>query len=96
MKKALTVVKNTVYHYVDGVRVNWIHSGLTGDCSELSGNCSGLRGDCSRLSGDCTGLSGDCSRLSGDCSELRGDLDQCEITVEERIAGIDIDTLVNI
>ena len=71
------------------------YSGLSGNCTELSGNCTGLSGDCSGLSGDFSELIGDCSRLSGDCSGLRGDLDDCEITEEDRQAGVRIDNLIS-
>ena len=66
---------------------------LVGKHRGLSGNCSNLRGDCSSLRGNCSSLRGDCSSLRGDCSGLSGDLDLCEITDEERRAGIDINDL---
>ena len=77
MKKLL---KNTDLKICDSKK----HSG----CSDLSGDCSDLSGDCSGLYGNCSGLSGDCSRLSGDCSGLYGDFDACEISPEERAAGV--------
>jgi hypothetical protein len=53
-----------------------------------------LTGNCSRLSGNCSGLSGNCSGLSGDCTELSGNLDDCQITDDERSAGVNITELI--
>ena len=44
--------------------------------------------------GDCTWLRGDCSGLRGDCSELRGDFDNCDLTKEDRIKGVEIKDLI--
>ena len=66
---------------------------LRGDCTDLRGDCSGLWGDCSGLSGNCSGLSGDCTGLSGNCTDLRGDLNDCEISDDDRINGLDISSL---
>jgi hypothetical protein len=46
------------------------------------------------LRGDLTGLRGDLTGLRGDATGLRGDVDRCEITADERIAGISADALV--
>jgi len=69
-------------------------SELRGDCSELSGNCSGLWGDCSGLRGDCSELSGNCSGLWGDCSGLWGDCSECNLTEQEKLDGVNIQSLV--
>ena len=79
MKKALKKEPN-LYHIIGGVMVVGPNPELRGDCSGLVGDCSGLRGDCSMLRGNCTGLS--------------GDLDECDITKQDRIEGVDISTLV--
>ena len=82
---------------------------LDGDCSLIFGDCSGIcgsvediEGDVSDLTGDVSGLAGDISALCGFCAGawgnatgFCGDLDGCEITKEERKAGVAIDTLVN-
>ncbi len=60
--------------------VDGVHSRLTGNLSGLWGHCAGLRGNCTGLTGDCSGLT--------------GDLDECEITDEDRVRGIDVRTLV--
>ena len=86
MKKALRKSVG-LYHIVNGERVAGSYLGLSGDCTELWGDCSGLRGDCSGLRGSCSGLWGDCSGLSGN-------LDECEITDEERAAGVVIEELI--
>ena len=40
------------------------------------------------------GLSGDVDGLRGDVSGLSGDVDKCEITEDERNAGLDVESLV--
>lgn len=87
MKKLLTKKTYVLYHYVDKTIVE-------GANPNMSGNCTELTGDCSWLIGNCSGLSGDCTELSGDCSGLSGDLDECEITDEDRVKGVDISDLV--
>jgi hypothetical protein len=49
----------------------------------LRGDVTGLWGDVSRLRGDVTGL-------WGDATGLRGDIDDCDITQEDRDAGVHI------
>ena len=71
--------------------------GLSGDISGLYGNISsGLYGNISSgLSGDISsGLSGDISGLYGDIGGLYGDIDECDISDEERGAGIDVSDLI--
>ena len=66
-----------------------ISSRLYGDISELSGIISiGLYGVIS------SELSGDISGGYGDVSNLSGNIDSCEITDEERKAGININDLI--
>ena len=47
------------------------------------------------LRGDVSGLSGDVSGLRGNVSGLSGDFDDCDITDDDRLAGINVDDLVN-
>ena len=64
-------------------------SNLTGDVSNLRGDVSYLlRGDVSNLRGDVSNLRGNVSYL------LRGDVDDCEITKDERNAGVNIEDLI--
>ena len=85
----------SIYHYNElRKKVFGINRKMRGDCSLLSGDCSKLYGDCSELRGDCTELRGDCTGLCGGCSELSGDFDMCEITAEERAAGLLVNDLV--
>ena len=53
---------------------------VTGKNPDMEGNCSRLEGDYSGLEGDCTGL--------------EGDFDECEISVSERLKGLQISELV--
>ena len=87
MRKALTkTTKKKCWYFVDGKKIDGVPSGLRGDVSGLSGDVSDLRGDVS-------GLRGDVSGLRGYVSDLSGYVDECEITDEERKAGIDISDL---
>ena len=47
MKKSLKRVKNTIYYYVNEVRVKGSPSCVFGDLSGISGDLSGIRGDLS-------------------------------------------------
>ena len=47
-----------------------------------------------RIFGDIGGLSGDISGLYGDIGGLYGDIDECDISDEERGAGIDVSDLI--
>ena len=81
MKRKLTrEPKSTLYHLLNGERVDGAPQWLRGDCSGLYGDCTGLRGNCTGLRGNCTGL--------------RGDLDGCELTASERTAGMRLFDLV--
>ena len=57
---------------------------------------SGTRHDgCpSWLRGDVSGIRGDVSGISGNVSWIRGDVDDCKISNEERMRGIDISDLI--
>lgn len=43
---------------------------------------------------DRSNLSGNCTSLYGDCSELRGNFDECELTVNDRKNGVNIQDLL--
>ena len=89
MKKSLTRVEKTCWYFdASGKRVIGTHLNLRGDVSDLRGNASGLWGNVS-------GLRGDVSDLRGNVSGLRGDFDDCDITDDERLAGMNVDDLVN-
>ena len=47
-----------------------------------------------KLIGNVSGLSGNVSGISGDVSGLSGNVDDCEISPNDRKAGIDIQELV--
>jgi len=86
MKKTLTKTNN-LYHIKNGIRIEGIHSGL-------SGNISGLHGEVSGLSGEVSGLSGNVTGLSGNVTGLSGALDDCEISDEERVKGVNVKDLI--
>jgi hypothetical protein len=87
MKKMLKQTQSGLYHYADGNKIEGENPAMSGNCSELRGNCTGLYGNCS-------GLTGDCSGLTGDCTGLTGNLDDCQITDDERSAGVNITELI--
>jgi len=87
MKRKLHIIDYELFHYKNGQIVPGLHEKLIGNVSGLSGNVSGIRGDVSGLRGDVSGLSGDVSGLSGN-------VDDCEISPNDRKAGIDIQELV--
>jgi len=84
----------SLYHLVDGLKVDGPSDFLTGTFSGLRGDCTGLRGGCTGLHGDCTGLRGDCTGLHGDCTGLSGDLDKAEISDQDVFDGVSIESLV--
>ena len=68
---------------------------IVGMHDDIHGNVSRISGDVSNIYGNVTGISGDVSNIYGDMSGIRGDLDACEITPEERAAGIYIKNLIS-
>ena len=47
-----------------------------------------------RIEGIHSGLRGNVLGLFGDVSELRGDIDDCEISDEKRLEGVDVRDLI--
>jgi len=94
MKPLLKREEPKCYHFVGGEKIYGAPSGLSGDVTGLRGNVTGLRGNVTGLSGDVTGLWGDVTGLRGNVTGLWGDADACEITDEEREAGIDVALLI--
>jgi hypothetical protein len=78
-------------------------NGLRGNVSWLSGDVTFLRGDVSglcgnlyvhKLSGDVSCLCGDLTGIYGDATGLIGNLNDCELTDEEREAGVYVRDLI--
>lgn len=89
MKRMVFVMKRE-YVYTDLTvhpRITGMHDYLWGNLDDIRGDVSGIRGDISDLSGDVTGL-------KGDVSNLFGNLDDCEITQEQRDAGVYVEDLI--
>lgn len=78
--KAVLKMFPSVWPRKDSEPLSGVHVNLIGDLSGLRGDASGLRGNVRGLRGYVTGLS--------------GDVDDCEITEEERAAGVDVTDLV--
>ena len=87
MKRLLKRNKIETYYYKNSVKILGIHSGISGDVTDISGNVSGIIGDVS-------GIRGDVSGISGDVTDIRGDVDLCDITTDERTAGLTIEDLI--
>ena len=86
-KRALRRETAGIYHIVDGRRVSGGHERIRGDATLLIG-------DVSRLIGDVTWLRGYVTGIRGDVTWLRGDVDECDITDEMRVRGVDVSDLV--
>jgi len=80
MKRLLKRNKIETYYYKNSVKILGIHSGI--------------RGDVSGISGDVSDISGNVAGISGDVSGISGNVDLCDITTDERIAGIKIEDLI--
>ena len=57
-KTAPMLSKISMYHMVDGKRVDGTHKDLTGNVADLSGNVTNIRGDVTGLWGNVAVLSG--------------------------------------
>ena len=57
------------------------------DDKRVEGVPKGIRGNLTNIRGDLSGITGDLLGISGD-------LDDCEITAEERAAGISVEDLI--
>ena len=53
-----------------------------------------VQGTHENLRGDVTGLTGDVTGLTGNVAGLTGNVDECDLTPEQRQAGVDIADLV--
>ena len=80
MKKLLTKTQNHTYYFKEGVTVLGVHEKISGDVSDISG--------------DVSDISGDVSGIYGNVSGIYGNLDDCELTPEEREAGVNISDLM--
>ena len=94
MKQVLMRSGESLYHFVDEVKIDGKNPKMSGDCTGLCGDCTGVSGDCTGVSGDCTGVSGNCTGVFGKCTGVIGDLDKAEITDLERRKGLDIRDLI--
>ena len=101
MLKKLQRKSSTIFHFVDGKRIEGAPpdvcgnlSGVSGDLSGVRGNLSGVSGDLTDVSGSLSGVSGNLSGVSGNLSGVSGDLDECKISDDDREKGIDIEDLI--
>ena len=51
-KRALKRSRFSIYHYVDGERVDWSPPGVRGDLTDVSGDLTGVSGNLTDVSGD--------------------------------------------
>jgi hypothetical protein len=52
MKKLLKQTNNTIYHFVNGVRIEGSHSDISGNVSYIRGNVSDISGNVTSISGN--------------------------------------------
>jgi hypothetical protein len=103
MKKLLSKNKVEVYYFdEEGNKHEGVHEKITGDAGGIWGNVSyitgcvsGITGCVDDITGCVTGLTGCVSCISGCATGIKGNLDLCEISLEERKEGIDINDLIN-
>src|SRR3990167_10249440 len=65
MLKKLQRKSSTIFHFVDGKRIEGAPPDVCGNLSGVSGDLSGVRGNLSGVSGDLTDVSGSLSGVSG-------------------------------
>ena len=52
MKKALKKSNKTIYHYLDGERIEGAHKQISGNVSDIRGSVSDIRGNVSGIRGN--------------------------------------------
>ena len=87
MKKALKKIPSATYYYKDYKRVEGVPDDIRGDLTYI-------RGDLTYITGDLTDITGDLTGIRGNLTGITGDIDDCEITAEERVAGISVEDLI--
>ena len=80
MKRGLFRKTNELYYFKDGRKVAGIHEYLWGYVAGIWGDVSGIWGEVSGIKGDVSGI--------------KGDVDDCDISQDDRDAGINISDLV--
>lgn len=94
MKRTLKRIEQNIYYIKDGVRVHGAPPTVCGNLAYISGDLSDIRGDLSGVSGNLSGVSGNLTDISGDLTDISGNIDDCEITDQEREAGISVEDLI--
>jgi phage-related protein len=110
MKKLLSKNSASVYYFDEkGNKHEGIHEKITGDASGIYGEVTGITGCVTNIYGCVSGISGCIDGITGcvngisGCVDgitgyvngLSGNIDLCEISLEERKEGIDINDLIN-
>jgi hypothetical protein len=92
MKRVLTKSRCNVWWVDNGVRgdLSGVYGKLTGVCGDLTG----VRGDLSGVCGKLDGVYGDLSGVYGKLDGVYGDLDDCDLTDDDRRAGVDVADLI--
>src|SRR3990167_297323 len=94
MLKKLRRQKPIYYYYREGRKIYSAPLDISGNLTGISGDLTGIRGDLTGISGYLSGISGDLNGISGDLTDISGDINDCQITDEERKAGINIEDLM--
>ena len=87
MKRKLQKTVFPIHHYVDGKKIEGAPPCVSGNLDGVWGNLTGVRGNLD-------GVWGNLADVRGDLTGVRGDLDDCELTPEDRAAGVDIQMLI--
>ena len=84
MKKSLTRIKKEQLNIEN---VTWLHDGVYGDFKNIIGDVSGIYGDVSNICGYV-------SDIKGYVNGIKGNIDDCGISEEERMTGVNIEDLI--
>jgi hypothetical protein len=86
----------TTWYYVDGGKVYGYHGKIFfyRNGEKVYGVKNTITGDITNVWGDSTNVRGLMTGIYGDLTDIDGNVDTCELTAEERAAGVNISSLV--
>jgi hypothetical protein len=88
MKTLLKKIPNELFYFANGKKIKGIHDGIAGNVSDIIEDVSNIIGNVSNIIGNVSGI-------QGIVSDLAGNLNECEITPDERKAGINVADLID-
>jgi uncharacterized protein YjbJ (UPF0337 family) len=72
-----------IFHYQDGIKVDGVHSKITGDVSNIWGDVTDIKGDVSNISGNVSNIRGNVTDIEGDVTGLEGNADDLNKSKEK-------------